>query len=162
LYANLESGAAGICVYEQTALPGLLQIPGYVRALVVANAAIEPVSGTVEGIVAGREGRQRNLRRPGGPAVDVIVDEGAVLRPAVPADVAKQQVLHLLDVVKGSQPNVTLSVLPTQTRIRDFAVPRCTFFMYAYPDPKDPRVVAIERVISGNVLLAACLTCGDI
>jgi transcriptional regulator with XRE-family HTH domain len=152
LYANLESGATTICVYEQTALPGLLQTPDYVRALVVANAAIEPVSGTVEGIVAGREGRQRNLRRPGGPSVDVIVDEGAVLRLAVPTRVAKRQIRHLVDVVNGSQPNVALRVLPTQTRIRDFAVPRCTFFMYAYPDPKDPRVVAIDTVTSDVIL----------
>ena len=59
---------------------------------------------------------------------------------------------HLVDVVKGSQPNIRLRVLPTQTRIRDFALPRCTFFMYTYPDPKDPRVVAIDTVTSDVIL----------
>ena len=152
LYANLESGATRICAYEQTTLPGLLQLPDYVRDLVVANAVIEPVSGTVDGIVAGRAGRQRNLRRPGGPVVEMIVDEGAIMRLAVPAGLTKQQIRHLVDVVKGSQSNVTLRVLPTQARIRDFAVPRCTFFMYTYPDPKDPRVVAIDTVTSDVIL----------
>jgi transcriptional regulator with XRE-family HTH domain len=35
LYANLESGAATIREYHQTALPGLLQIPDYTRSVVI-------------------------------------------------------------------------------------------------------------------------------
>src|SRR5882724_12085917 len=33
LYANLEAGAASICAYEQTYLPGLLQLPEYVQSV---------------------------------------------------------------------------------------------------------------------------------
>lgn len=64
LHANLEWGAATIREYHQTALPGLLQIPDYVRSLAIAGAALEPTSGVVEGLLAGRVGRQRFLRRP--------------------------------------------------------------------------------------------------
>jgi transcriptional regulator with XRE-family HTH domain len=152
LYANLEAGAVAIRVYEQTALPGLLQIPDYIRALAMAGAAIEPVSGTMDGILAGRAGRQRNLRRPGGPSVEMIVDEFAVHRHAAPAGVVKRQLRHLVEVVKGSQPNVALRILPVQAQFRDFAVPRCAFSIYAYPDPGDPRVVAIDTVTSDVIL----------
>ena len=152
LYANLEAGAATIVKYEQTALPGLLQIPDYIRALTMVGAAIEPVSGTMDGILAGRAGRQRNLRRPGGPSVEMIVDEFAVHRHAAPAGVVKRQLRHLVEVVKGGQLSITLRVLPVQAQFRDFAVPRCAFSIYAYPDPGDPRVVAIDTVTSDVIL----------
>lgn len=152
LYANLEAGAAAIRVYEQTALPGLLQIPDYVRSIAIANEVIEPLSGTLDGIVAGRAGRQRNLRRPGGPSIEEFVDEVAIMRLAAPAGVVKRQLRHLAEVAKGCQPNVTLCVLPAQAKFRDFAVPRCAFSIYAYPDPGDPRVVAIDTVTSDVIL----------
>jgi transcriptional regulator with XRE-family HTH domain len=152
LYANLEWGAATIREYHQTALPGLLQIPEYVQSLAIAGAALEPASGVVEGLLAGRVGRQRFLRRPGGPSVEMIVDEFAVMRLAVPAGVTKQQLRRLAEVVKGGQPSVTLRVLPAHARIRDFMLPRSAFFMYSYPDPKDPRVVAIDTVTSDVIL----------
>lgn len=85
----------------------------------------------------------------------MIVDEFAVMRLAVPAGVTKQQLRHLAQVVKGGQPSVTLRVLPAHARIRDFMLPRSAFFMYTYPDPKDPRVVAIDTVTSDVILTDA-------
>jgi hypothetical protein len=118
----------------------------------IANAAIEPLSGTIDGILAGRAGRQRNLRRPGGPQVEQIVDELAVLRRSAPGGIVKRQLRHLVGVAKGGQPNVTLRVLPVETEIRDYAAPRSAFFTYTYPDPDDPRVVAIDTVTSDVIL----------
>jgi transcriptional regulator with XRE-family HTH domain len=152
LYANLEAGAAMIQKYEQTALPGLLQLPEYIRSLAISNAAVEPEFGPIEGILAGRAGRQRNLRRPGGPQVEMILDEFAVLRRAVPAGVLKPQLRHLAAVAKGSQPHVTLRVLPVEGELRDYVAPRSGFSIYAYPDPGDPRVVAIDTVTSDVIV----------
>jgi transcriptional regulator with XRE-family HTH domain len=152
LYANLEAGAATICKYEQTALPGLLQIPDYIRSVTIATEALEPLSGTVDGILTGRAGRQRNLRRPGGPSVEITVDEVAVHRHAAPASVMKRQLRHLVETIKGGQPNVTLRILPVEAKIRDFVVPRCAFSVYTYPDPGDPRVVAIDTVTADVIV----------
>jgi transcriptional regulator with XRE-family HTH domain len=152
LYANLESGAVTIRKYEQTYLPGLLQIPEFVRAVAAATEELEPLSGTMEGVLAGRAGRQRNLRRPGGPSVEMIVDENAIYRLAAPLAVVQQQLRYLVDVINGDQGNVTLRVLPTRAQIRGFTVPHGTFSVYSYPDPGDPRVVAIDTVTS-DVLL---------
>jgi transcriptional regulator with XRE-family HTH domain len=156
LSANLEAGAAIIRQYQQTYLPGLLQLPEFIRSIYQAPAALEPLSGTVEGFLAGRMGRQRNLRRPGGPSLEAIVDEFAIQRLAAPAGVVKRQLRRLAEVGKGvGQVNVTLRVLPIQALIRDFTLPRCSFSIYAYPDPGDPRVVAIDTVTSDVILTDA-------
>ena len=127
-------------------------MPEYIQSIYQAPAALEPLTGTVDGFLAGRAGRQRNLRRPGGPALEVIVEEAAILRLGAPAGVVKRQLRHLADVVKDGQSNVRLRVLPIQALIRDFTLPRCSFSIYAYPDPGDPRVVAIDTVTSDVIL----------
>jgi transcriptional regulator with XRE-family HTH domain len=153
LIADLEAGASVIRAYEQTFVPGLLQIPEFVRARSVATATLEPVSGTVDGILAGRAGRQRMLRRPGGPTLEVIVDEVAVSRLAAPAHVVKKQLYHLATAV-NKDPNITLRVLPVRALIKDFTVPRSAFTMFTYPDPGDPDVVAVDTVTSDLILTA--------
>jgi transcriptional regulator with XRE-family HTH domain len=152
LYANLEAGARSIRWYEQTFLPGLLQIPEFVRARAQADATLEPMTtSTIDGVLAGNAGRQRMFRRPGGPTLDVIVDEIAVRRLTAPPETVKKQLYHLASVVNGD-PKVTLRVLPVDARIQSFTVPRCTFLTFTYPDPGDPTVVAIDTVTSDVIL----------
>jgi hypothetical protein len=52
----------------------------------------------------------------------------------------------------NGDPKVTLRVLPVDARIEDFAVPRCTFSIYTYPDPGDPVVVTIDSVTNDLIL----------
>jgi len=151
LIANLEAGATTIRQYEQTFVPGLLQVPEFVRARTTATASLEPVSGTIEGLLAGRAGRQRMLRRPGGPTLEVVLDEVAVHRLAAPPGVMKKQLYHLATAV-NTEPRITLRVLPLSARIKDFTVPRCTFTIFTYPDPGDPEVVAVDTVTSDLIL----------
>jgi transcriptional regulator with XRE-family HTH domain len=151
LIANLEAGATSIREYQQTFPPGLLQIPEFVQARTAAAATLEPMTGTAEAVLAGRAGRKRMLRRPGGPTYEVIVDEVAIRRLAAPADVVKKQLYHLATAVNGD-PKITLRVLPVEARIESFTVPRCTFSVYAYADPGDPAVVAVDTVTSDLIL----------
>ncbi len=151
LYANLEAGAAAIREYQQTFIPGLLQTPEFVRARTDAAATLEPMTGTVDGVLAGRAGRQRMLRRPGAPSYEVIIDEVAVRRLAAPPDIVKKQLFHLATTCNG-KPRVALRVLPVDARVDSFSVPRCAFSIYTYPDPGDPAVVAIDTVTSDLVL----------
>jgi transcriptional regulator with XRE-family HTH domain len=151
LYANLEAGAATIREYQQTFVPGLLQIPEFVRARLDTEAVLGPLDYPVDGIVAGNAGRQRMLRRPGAPTYEAIVDELAIRRLTVPPDVFKKELYHLAQAVNGN-PNLSLRVLPIDARIGGYAVPRCTFSIYTYPDPGDPDVVAIDTVTSDVML----------
>jgi transcriptional regulator with XRE-family HTH domain len=151
LYANLEAGAATIQEYQQTLLPGLLQTPEYSRAQVQADASLQPLGAEPEGAVAGRAGRQRMLRRPGGPSYEVIVDEVAIRRLTAPPGVVKKQLYHLATACNGAE-MVELRVLPVAARIESYSVPRCTFSVYTYPDPSDPVVVAIDTITSDPIL----------
>jgi transcriptional regulator with XRE-family HTH domain len=151
LSANPESGAATIRQYQQTYLPGLLQLPEYVRSIHQAASALES-AGPVDGFLAGRLGRQRHLRHPGGPSLEVIVDEIAILRRVAPDGVVKAQLRHLAQVAKGGQPNVTLRVLRTDAQVRDFAVPRTAYSIYEYADPGDPTVVVIDNATDDVIL----------
>jgi hypothetical protein len=83
----------------------------------------------------------------------VILDEIAVRRLAAPPEVVKKQLYHLATAVNGKPP-VALRVLPVNARLDDFAVPRCTFSIYTYPDPGDPVVVAVDTVTSDLVLIS--------
>jgi len=152
LSANLEAGATTIREYHQTFLPGLLQIPEYARARTDAAAELEPMTGTTEGVLAGRAGRQRMLRRPGAPAYEVILDEMAVRRLTAPPDVVKAQLYHLASVCNNGELDVTLRVLPVDARIKGYAVPRSAFSVYTYADPGDPAVVAVDTVTSDLIL----------
>jgi transcriptional regulator with XRE-family HTH domain len=151
LYANLEAGAATIREYQQTFVPGLLQTLEFVRARVDTEITLKPESPNADGVLAGRAGRQRMLRRPGGPTYEVIVDEVAVSRLAAPPEVVKKQLYYLATTVNG-EPKVTMRILPVHARIEDYAVPRCTFSVYTYPDPGDPAVVAVDTVTDDLIL----------
>ncbi len=152
LYANLEAGATAIREYKQTFLPGLLQIPEFVKARTDADATLEPMTATtVEGVLAGNSGRQRMFRRPGGPTYEVVIDEVVVRRLSAPPEVVKRQLYHLASMVNKDE-KVVLRVLPVRARIDNFTVPRCTFSIYTYPDPGDPDVVAIDTVTSDLIL----------
>lgn len=153
LYADLEAGAASIREYQQAFIPGLLQTPEFIRAQAAAAAltALEPLDGTMDGLLAGRAGRQRMLRRPGAPGYEVIIDELAVRRHAAPPEVVRQQLLHLA-TAGDARPAVTVRVLPVDAQIEGYAVPRCSFSVYAYPDPGDPVVVAVDTVTSDLIV----------
>lgn len=152
LYANLEAGATAIREYEQTFLPGLLQLPEYVESRVSADATLDPAGLSADGVLAGNAGRQRMLRRPGAPTLEIIVDEVAIRRLTAPPGVFKKQLYHLAGVCNNNESEVTLRVLPLSARVDGYSVPRCTFWIYSYPDPGDPAVVAIDTVTSDLIL----------
>lgn len=153
LYANLEAGAATIREYQQTFFPGLLQIPEFVKARCESDATLEPANAAADGdgVVAGNAGRQRMLRRPGGPTLEVIIDEVAIHRLTAAPEIVKKQLYHLTTMVNSDR-KVSVRILPVSARIDCYTVPRCAFSIYTYPDSDDPAVVAIDTVTSDLIL----------
>jgi len=144
MFADLEAGAATIRDYQQIFIPGLLQTPEYARARTDPEADLEPSpTGTPDGIVAGRMMRQRMFRRPGGPTYEVIVDELAIRRLTAPPAVAKKALYHMATLVNDN-PKITLRVLPIDTSIQGYAIPRASFYIYTFADPVDPTVVVTD------------------
>jgi len=151
LYANLEAGARTIREFQMTFIPGLLQTPEFTRARSEADRLVGRVSYTADKAAAGRLGRQRMLRRPGGPDYEVVIDELAIRRAAAPWEVVKAQLYHIAATVNGS-PKITARVLPIDARIEGYIVPRSAFSVYTFNDPDDPKVVAVDTVTDDLVL----------
>jgi transcriptional regulator with XRE-family HTH domain len=151
LFANLEAGAATIREFQMTFVPGLLQTPEFTRARVEADRLIGSVGYKPGKAVEARMGRQRMLRRPGGPEYEAIIDEVAVRRLAAPTEVVKKQLYQLAATVNGN-PKITVRVLPMQAVIDSYCVPRSAFSLYDFADPGDPTVVTVDTVTDDLVL----------
>jgi transcriptional regulator with XRE-family HTH domain len=150
-YANLEAGAESIREFQMTFIPGLLQTEDFTRARGQADQLAGVVHIHPEKAASGRLGRQRMLRRPGGPTYQVILDELAVRRPSAPPEVLKAQLFHIAATANGSD-KITVRVLPVGVMIEGFSLPRSAFSIYTFPDPGDPTVVAVDTVTDDIML----------
>ncbi len=151
LYANLEAGAQTIREFQMTFIPGLLQTPEFTHARNEADRLAGAVTFNAEKAADGRVGRQRMLRRPGGPAYEVIIDELAIRRATAPPEVLKAQLYHIAATVNGN-PKITSRVLPVDAAIDGFSVPRSAFSIYTFSDPGDPTIVAVDTVTDDLLL----------
>lgn len=151
LYANLEAGAATIHEYQMTIIPGLLQIPAFTQARAHADRGAYSANFEPRRALEARTARQRVLQRADAPDYEVVIDELAIRRFAAAPEVVGAQLDHLVET-GHDRLNVTIRVLPLAARIRDHALPRSAFFVYRYPDPGDPTVVAVDTVTSDLVL----------
>ncbi len=79
-YLGLEQAAEVIRCYEVQFVPGLLQTPGYARAVFQIEAGNDPGLDT-EQQVSVRIRRQQVLHRPGPPRLWAVIDEAALRRP---------------------------------------------------------------------------------
>jgi transcriptional regulator with XRE-family HTH domain len=150
-YANLEAGAQTIREFQMTFIPGLLQTPGFTRARSEADRVAGTASFNLEKAADGRLGRQRMLRRPGGPDYEVIIDELAIRRATAPPEVLKEQLYHIAATVNGS-PKIVARVLPVEATIDGYSVPRSAFSIYTFSDPGDPTIVAVDTVTDDLLL----------
>lgn len=153
LYANLEAGAQTIREFQMTFIPGLLQTPEFTNARNEADRVAGTASFHADKAADGRLGRQRMLRRPGGPAYEVIIDELAIRRATAPPEVLKAQLYHIAATVNGSS-KITTRVLPVAATIEGFSVPRSAFSIYTFSDPNDPTIVAVDTVTDDLMLTA--------
>jgi transcriptional regulator with XRE-family HTH domain len=149
LYADLEAGASTIAEF-QPFIPGLLQTLDFAHQRQVSEAEIGPVTFSSDRAVEARQTRQRMLRRPDGPAYEVVLDEISVRRLPAPPEVVAAQLAHLVEL--AAQPGITVRVLPVEALIAGYVVPRSAFSLYTYPDPRDPRVAAVDTVTTDVVL----------
>ncbi|GAA1011266.1 transcriptional regulator [Acrocarpospora pleiomorpha] len=151
LFADLEAGAETIREFQMTFLPGLLQTAEFTRARAETDRRDGADGYKPDKAAEARLGRQRMLRRPGGPSYEVIIDEVAVRRRAAPLEVVQQQLYHLAATVNGD-PKITLRVLPIDAIIDGYSLPRSAFSIYTFADPGDPTVVAVDTVTDDLVL----------
>lgn len=143
LYADIESGAATIREYNDTSVPGLLQTPEFISALVNLKRLEGALDFTPKRMSEARQQRQRSLLESNGPTYDVVLDEVVLRRINVPADVMATQIHHLINLMT-SEPRIKIHVLPVDARIEGVPIPRAAFFLYTFPDPADPPIAVVE------------------
>ncbi|MYS21416.1 helix-turn-helix domain-containing protein [Streptomyces sp. SID4948] len=104
---GLERDAHVIRTYETQFVPGLLQTPAYARAVVLSGHRFAPADEVARRVELRLE-RQRRMWEPGAPVLWALIDEGVLHRPVGGPEVMREQLRHLLDVLR--QPGIRLQI----------------------------------------------------
>lgn len=108
-YLDLEGDAEEILNYESELVMGLLQTPGYVKAVVQASrpgATVDELQRSVDLRLA----RQQRLVGEAPPKLHLVLNEAVLLREVGGPAVMREQLEHLSTV--AVLPHVTLQILP--------------------------------------------------
>jgi transcriptional regulator with XRE-family HTH domain len=108
-FIGLEAAASAMRVWEPIVLPGLLQTPEYMRALLRTGRPFDAPE-HIDRRIALRRQRQKRLHED--PRLDLfaLVDESVVRRWIGGTEVMNGQLRHLIE--SAQLPNVTLRILP--------------------------------------------------
>jgi transcriptional regulator with XRE-family HTH domain len=146
-YVGLEEATSVLRVYEVQFVPGLLQTPGYARA-VIRHGRPGASEQEVERLVSMRITRQELISKAGGPRLWAVVDEAALRRRAGSPAVFRSQLEHLIDVT--TEPRVTLQISPFRTG--GPVAEAGAFTIMRFPDEDLPDVVYLEHLTSALYL----------
>ena len=108
-YVGLETDVTELRTYDPELIHGLLQTPGYIKAVTAAFNE-EYSEFDVERYVDQRQARQDRLTGANPPTLVSVVGEGALRRQIGGPAVMREQLEHLIELTK--LPHVTLQVLP--------------------------------------------------
>jgi transcriptional regulator with XRE-family HTH domain len=143
-FVGFEAEARSITTWQPLLVPGLLQVPEYMR--VVAQACLANPQ-EIRRAVDARMTRQRILEDRDPPELYAIFDEGSLLRLHDHPEVRRSQAKHLLEMAQ--RPNVTVQM----TRA-DRVNPGCggSCVILEFPNAIDPTVVFLETATDGIYL----------
>jgi transcriptional regulator with XRE-family HTH domain len=108
-YISLEAMAASVRTFHAQLVPGLLQIPEYIRAVTVASRQWQTAD-EIEKFVQVRVARQERLTGDSPLHFWAVLSEAVLLQQVGGPQVMTAQLQHLL--AASEQPNVTIQVLP--------------------------------------------------
>ncbi|WP_242886013.1 helix-turn-helix domain-containing protein [Actinomadura litoris] len=151
LAADLEYNADTVRCYNQTAMPGALQCPEFIDALV----ALDESQGTLDyqpaRMAEARAQRQRELLRPNGPSYETVLDECVVHRLAVPPKVMGTQLRHMI-AIASQEARITIRVLLHNVPIPGGFLPPAPFYLYTFSGPGDPPIAVVDTATTDLVL----------
>lgn len=148
VYVGLEEEAAELRSYQPELITGLLQTPGYMRALTLSDLEV-PDEDELERRIDFRTKRQENLLSGDDrPQIWTIVQEGALRLEVGGPQIMREQLQHLIALSRRNF--VTLQVLPFAAGAHPGM--QTGFYMLGFPDPADPDVAYIEYRTGGLFL----------
>ena len=107
-FAEYESEATALWLFEHTLVPGLLQTEDYARTVLGRHPHVTP--GEVTERVAARMARQSVLDREALPLLWVLLDENVLRREVGNGKIMHDQISHLAAL--AARPRVTVQLLP--------------------------------------------------
>jgi len=146
-FLGLEEAASIIRTYQVQFVPGLLQTPGYARAVISAGDPDAPAA-EIDRRVTMRMARQELLTRPDAPRLWAVIDEAVLHRPIGGTDVLRDQLQALIKKVRLD--NVIVQVMPF--RFGAHAAEAGAFSILRFPEPDLPDVVYLEHLTSAIYL----------
>jgi transcriptional regulator with XRE-family HTH domain len=138
-YIGLEEASSRIRTYELMFMPGLMQCEAYARA-VASHGNPEDHDENVDRRVAIRMRRQKLLTAPRAPRLWAVIDEAVLHRPVGGVKTLKQQLDHLLELIK--MPNVSLQIVPFD--MSGYAA-EAAFSLLQFAEPELPNIAYIEH-----------------
>lgn len=129
-YVSFEDVAQLIRSYEMQQLHGLLQIPGYTRALVRANAP-DKTREEVERIVDFRQERKRRFFEQSEGILLCVIDEPTLTRAYGSAEVMGRQLEHLMELAETHRTRLRLRLVPRHGLNMPVQIGSATFFDFA-------------------------------
>ncbi len=147
LYVGLEQAASVIRCYEAQYVPGLLQTEGYAKS-VIGMAPFDR-SDDLDQRVQLRMHRRQLIEDPTSPEFWVVLDEAVLRRNMGDPMVMREQLDHLLDVMR--RPRVTVQILPFH-RSGQVATGGGPFSLLRFGEPDLPDVVYLEQLTSALYL----------
>jgi transcriptional regulator with XRE-family HTH domain len=138
---GLEQGATSVRIWQQDAVPGLLQTEDYARQILTSLGRVEPMWPELIGRLAQCQMlRQQILGGESPAALSVVLDEAVLLRPAGEGVLAAQ-LRHL--VCLSASPNVRIQVLPLSSPRR---LPGGSFTVLGFDSMPD---IAASEALAG-------------
>ncbi|TDC97713.1 helix-turn-helix transcriptional regulator [Actinomadura sp. 7K507] len=150
LYADIESGAETIRGYSPSSIPGVLQTPEMIAAMIDLAKAEGSTDFAPAKMTEARLRRQEQILRPGGPKYDFILDEVVLRRIIVPEEIFVDQVRHIVQTVTEA-PRLNVQLLPVDVRVQGYPLPTVPFFLYTFPDVDDPPMTVVDTVTADIV-----------
>ncbi|MBN6054409.1 helix-turn-helix domain-containing protein [Nonomuraea sp. RK-328] len=147
VYIGLEGAASVIRTYENQFVPGLLQAPGYARAVIRLAHDAAPEQ-EIERRVKLRTTRQLRLEGEGALTLWAVIDEAVVRRTLGGPEVMREQIGHLLEMTDLR--NVTVQVMPFDRG--GHAAAGGPFSILRFPERDLPDVVYMEQLTSALYL----------
>ena len=138
-YVGFEADAREIWTYESELIPGLLQVPSYVRALKVAHQG-DAGEAEMAKSIAFRLERQKRLEVRA-PVLRAVLNEAVLTRPFGTSEDMRKQISHLIEMSKRD--NVTIQVLPFSVGLHPSM--KGPFSMLTLPDEPAPNFVYLKH-----------------
>lgn len=145
-FIGLESAASVVRTYEVQFVPGLLQCPQYVDAVLSSNRAQSAADHKRR--IELRQRRQAALERDDAPILWVVLDEAALRRPIGGPEVMKAQIAYLIE--QAERPNITIQLLPYS--VGAHAAEGGAFTLLRFAEADLPDVVYLEHLTGAQYI----------